>query len=469
MRSIATAGQYGVFTSDSEILGPVAEGAFEADDVLFVQILDADGQPIVSRKADGLDTPPQEPWGSEGPPYLSPNEVKILHDDATRSEFLYPVMLETSRASDDEIVAGASPRRGLHRSKPIGTVRICLSLEELQRDLSRSKAQVVAIALAVTLVSLGITITFLRAVVSPVLHLAEGARRIAEGDFSFRASIESHDEIGRLARAFNTMSDRLQSFQHGLERKVEERTEALAAKTRDMEEFVYTVSHDLKAPVVSTHGLVSLLAEEYADQLPEDAQIYIDRIRANAGHMEKLLGDLTAMSRIDRPGTPRELVDMKAAIGEILLEHDAELRKGPVEVEVAEDLPRAYGEGDHLLQVFDNLIANAIKFREPGPGHIAVTGDVQDGHTVYRVTDDGIGIDERHQTRIFGLFQRLHTDREYPGTGLGLAIAKKIVEKHGGTMTIESEVGRGTTFTVRLPLPQNAGSSKGQDMLQGSP
>ena len=355
-------------------------------------------------------------------------EIQRLDDEPNpRYEFVYPVVIEKSALSDEDIVLGGPndrpPRRQFER---IGAVRVGMSLESLNRDLAQSQGRVFAMTLVIAVVSLSFTALFLRRIISPITTLAEGTRRISAGDFSFRARTDARDEIGLLASAFNEMSERIESFQQGLERKVAERTEALAAKTRDMEEFVYTVSHDLKAPVVSTHGLISLLAEEFGSDLPEDAHLYIDRIKHNASHMERLIQDLMEVSRVDRTDRPKETVDVGDIVQGILLEHDAQIREGNITVDVAADLPHAWGEADQLLQVFDNLIANAIKFRNPnGAGLIRIQGRDEPHRSVFQVIDDGIGIDPRHHDKVFGLFQRLHSEREYPGTGLGLAIVKK--------------------------------------------
>ena len=455
VRSLAKTGQYGVFTSIPEILAPVAEGAFVDGDVVYVQIVDIEGAPLMTKERPGLAPDVIHPLDRAAVRRLSTADSHpVVHSSTSppHYEFSYPVIIEKPGYTGDDIMLDEPAAPGRRTFERIGAVRVALSLESLNAELSRTQRQVVAITLSIAAAAFLLTVLSLRRIVGPITTLAEGARRISQGDFTVRAAVESHDEIGLLASAYNEMATRLESFQQGLERKVAERTEALAAKTRDMEEFVYTVSHDLKAPVVSTHGLVSLLAEEFGAELPPDARLYVDRIRANAGHMEKLIGDLFEMSRIDRPSKAREPVDVQKLVREVVLEHDAQMRAAAVEIVVQPDMPPAFAEPDRLTQVFENLIGNAIKFRKPDqPGHIAIRGRIEGSHTVHEVEDDGIGIDDRYHEKIFGLFQRLHSDREYPGTGLGLAIVKKIVEKHGGRIQIFSERGKGSTFSIYLP------------------
>ncbi|MFN7971418.1 MAG: HAMP domain-containing sensor histidine kinase [Acidobacteriota bacterium] len=465
VRSLARTGKYGVFTSFPEILDPIAGGAFAAGDVLFVEIVDLDGTPLVTKVAPGVKMPPLKPMDGSMVRKLSTQAPTVELLDLTRPpryEFSFPVILEKPALTGEDIVLGGDPSRPRPPTfQRIGAVRVGLSLATLRQELAGLKRRVIALTALIVVAALSVTAVLARGIISPVSRLAEGARRISEGDFSFRTPIRSSDEIGLLSRAFNDMAERVEGFQQGLERKVAERTDALLRKTRDMEEFVYTVSHDLKAPVVSTHGLVSLLAEEFGPSLPPDAKVYVDRIQANATHMERLILDLFEMSRIDRPGKTLETVATSALVSDVLLEHEGELRKAGIQVTVQPPMPEVWAIKDQLTQVFDNLVGNAIKFRKPGvTGHIEIGGSVEADRAVLFVGDDGIGIDPRHHEKIFGLFQRLHTEREYPGTGLGLAIVKKVIERHGGGIEVTSAVGTGARFTFWLPRPREEAAAR---------
>jgi signal transduction histidine kinase/ligand-binding sensor domain-containing protein len=240
-----------------------------------------------------------------------------------------------------------------------------------------------------------------------------------------------------------------------LEQKIEDRTRELAQKTEELESFIYTISHDLKAPVVSLQGLASLLKLDLGDQLQGDAALYLERIHANTVHMQRLINELLKLSRIGRLKEPRVPVDMNELVHETAreLHGQVELKKATITIDGT--LPTVVCEKDRMQQVWMNLLANALHYSRPEVSPVisvgATNGEV-DKCTLY-VRDNGIGIAPEYQEKVFDIFYRVdgkYADSE--STGVGLAIVKRIIDSHGGTVWVESGGrGMGTTFWFTLP------------------
>jgi signal transduction histidine kinase len=226
----------------------------------------------------------------------------------------------------------------------------------------------------------------------------------------------------------------------------------LERSNRDLEKFSYAVSHDLREPLRSISGFIQLLSKRYHGALDANADHYIERLNSAAGRMQDMITHVLEYSRINTNTELFKMVDC----GEVL--HHA---LGNLEVAIAESgakitydkLPSVYADFLQLMRVFQNLIANAIKFSSNGKNtpviHVGV-GKIVDFYEFY-VKDNGIGIDSKYFDRIFIIFQRLHKETEYPGHGVGLAMCKKIVERHGGTIRIDSIPGEGATFYFTIP------------------
>jgi ligand-binding sensor domain-containing protein/signal transduction histidine kinase len=241
-----------------------------------------------------------------------------------------------------------------------------------------------------------------------------------------------------------------------LEHKVAERTQQLVEKAEELESFIYTVSHDLKAPVISLQGLASLLRAEIGENLSPNAAFYLERIQANAEQMQRLITELLELSRIGRVCEPRGPVPMRELVDEVLAELHGQIELTRARIHVADALPTVVGERTRLRQVWANLIANALRFRRPEiPPEIEI-GAREESHDVvaFFVRDNGIGIAPEHREKIFEVFYRVegkyHGDE---GTGVGLAIVKRIIHAHGGRVWVESEgLGKGSTFWFTLPV-----------------
>jgi len=227
--------------------------------------------------------------------------------------------------------------------------------------------------------------------------------------------------------------------------------QALEAKNRELEDFVYTVSHDLRAPLISMEGFARLLAEEYSERLDAEGRDYLRRVRANVGAMDRLLTDLLELSRVGRVEESAEAVDVGEVVAEALEELAGIIKQSGAEVTVAQDLPTARYSPARLCQVFSNLISNAIKFSQPGVApRIEIGYEPAERAHRFRVKDNGIGIAPAHREKIFQIFGRLQ-QKKVEGTGIGLAIVKRIVEDHGGEVGVDSAPGAGSTFWFTVP------------------
>jgi PAS domain S-box-containing protein len=234
------------------------------------------------------------------------------------------------------------------------------------------------------------------------------------------------------------------------EQALQQTAAELARSNRELEQFAYVASHDLQEPLRMVASYSQLLARRYQDQLDKDAREYIDFAVAGALRMQELISDLLAYSRVNTRGRPFD----PTPCDEILSETLANLRLALDEsgaVVTHDALPTVLADRIQIGQLLQNLLSNALKFRGQAPPRVHVGAECGDGEWVFSVRDNGIGIAPEYFDRIFVIFQRLHTRDEYAGTGIGLAVCKKIVERHGGRIWVESETGKGSTFYFSLP------------------
>lgn len=236
----------------------------------------------------------------------------------------------------------------------------------------------------------------------------------------------------------------------------EELEDRVKQRTAELEAFSYSVSHDLRSPLRALDGFARILLEEYAADLPADAQAYLGDICRNARKMGQLVDDLLAFSRLGRRAVDRRWIAPAALIQEVLEELRPEQVSRRLEVVVGE-LPACHADPALLRQVWANLLGNAFKYtRRHDPARVEVGCVERDGERVYFVRDTGAGFDMRYAGRLFGVFQRLHRAAEYDGTGVGLAIVQRVVHSHGGRVWAEAAVDRGATFYFTVPGPPEA-------------
>jgi signal transduction histidine kinase/HAMP domain-containing protein len=289
-------------------------------------------------------------------------------------------------------------------------------------------------------------------------HAEELEQRVAE---------RTEELADSQAAALNMMKDAekarraAERANQDLRREIAERKRAqaeLARSNAELEQFAYVASHDLQEPLRMVSSYVQLLARRYEGQLDADADEFIAYAVDGTTRMQRLINDLLAYSRVSTRGKAFAPTDCEIVLGRTLAdlrsaieESGAFVTHGPLPTVMADDV--------QLEQLFQNLIGNAIKFRGRAPPEIHIGTERRDGespgevpHWLFAVRDNGIGVDPRYAERIFVIFQRLHTRKEYPGTGIGLAICKRIVERHGGRIWVESEPEKGATFYFTMPV-----------------
>ena len=235
--------------------------------------------------------------------------------------------------------------------------------------------------------------------------------------------------------------------------QLEERSAQLEKTNQQLESFSYSVSHDLRAPLRAISGFSQILARRHRNELSEEGRHFLDNIVEASAHMGRLIDDLLTYSRLGRKAITLKPV----ALGQILHNISTTLQARVVEtgasLHIADDLPAVTGDYTLLTQIFTNLIDNALTYRKPGvAAQISVQWrDAGAGQVIISVADNGIGIAPEHFGKIFSVFQRLHSQDEYPGTGIGLAVVRKSVDMQDGKVWLESTPGRGSTFHVQMP------------------
>jgi PAS domain S-box-containing protein len=240
------------------------------------------------------------------------------------------------------------------------------------------------------------------------------------------------------------------------EQALEKTAAELARSNRELEQFAYVASHDLQEPLRMVAAYTQLLQRRYKEKLDKEANEFISYAVDGAMRMQKLIQDLLTYSRVGTRTEPFEAIDTGKALDTAIANLHVAITESGATI-THDPMPRVCGDLVQLIQLFQNLLSNAIKFRGTEPPRIHVGVQTRDLNWVFSVQDNGIGIDPQYFRRIFVIFQRLHTQHEYPGTGIGLAVCKKIVERHHGRIWVESEPGQGTTFYFALPVDELPG------------
>ena len=297
---------------------------------------------------------------------------------------------------------------------------------------------------AVSILSRGIT--------KPLSLLTDAARAMpGEQLLPITIDIPGNDELGELAAAFNRMTDQIYMMWQGLEQKVQDRTGQLERANKELDAFSYSVSHDLRTPLRAINGYAIMLQEDYGMQLDAEGNRIINNIVTNAARMGRLIDDLLSFARLGKKDLVLTQVDMHELAHTVVNELSQNGNDKAYDIQITA-LPPAKADTGMIKQVLMNLISNAIKYTSKKENPVIQIGsEDQDTHTIYFVKDNGAGFDMAYADKLFGVFQRLHSQEDFEGTGVGLALVKRIIDKHHGIIRAESREGQGAAFYFHLP------------------
>jgi signal transduction histidine kinase len=319
------------------------------------------------------------------------------------------------------------------------SLQIRLSAADAQKSASDSTQLVVVASVLGTAFSLVVAVAVTVGISTPLRRLRDSADRIAAGEMVEPGVTHRRDEIGSLSRAMTTMV-----------RTLNRQSDELKRSNADLEQFAYVASHDLQEPLRMVSGFTGLLKRRYGGKLDADADEYIEFAVGGANRMQALINDLLSYSRVGREEVAGKPVNTQIALDQALANLQTAIEERSALVSSSQ-LPMVWADHGMLVRLFQNLISNALKFCKAERPIVRIQAEPRGEDWVFSVADNGIGIDAQYKDRIFMIFQRLHKQSEYPGTGIGLAVCKRIVERNGGRIWLESEPGKGTTFFFTLP------------------
>jgi signal transduction histidine kinase len=313
--------------------------------------------------------------------------------------------------------------------------------------IAESFAGVVLAGMAALLAALYLALRF--GVLAPLQAVGEDSRRVTEGELDHKVRRTGPAEIAALAEDIEDMRAAVVADLHGLETTHAE----LARSNRDLEQFAYVASHDLQEPLRKVASFCQLLADRYSGQLDERAEQYIAFAVDGARRMQTLVNDLLSFSRVGRSRERWERVDLGACLAAAMANLDARITETATTVSVLDELPEIDGDRSLLSALWQNLLSNSIKFRAGADPLVTVTCRREGSSWELVVADNGIGIEPEYAERVFTIFQRLHTRERYDGTGIGLALCRKIVEFHGGTISVDPHPSPQGGTSIRFTLP----------------
>jgi signal transduction histidine kinase len=308
----------------------------------------------------------------------------------------------------------------------------------------------VLISILLTLIAITITVILGRNIIASITNalkkLQHHAKALSSGNFEFKTPESGIKEFDSLILDFNQLGIQLKNS----DEKVKSRTEELQRSNAELGQFAYISSHDLQEPLRTIAGYLQLIERRYKGKLDKDADEFIDFAVGGAHRLQSIINDLLQFSRVGTRGKPFVRVDVNTIIQDVVESMQNTIENSGAEINYS-DLPIIYADSNQLRQLFQNLISNSIKFRKGEPPEIRITATRQEDKWLFTIYDNGIGISAEYYDKIFIAFKRLHTQDKYPGTGIGLAICRKIVERHGGRIWVESITDKGSTFYFTIP------------------
>jgi signal transduction histidine kinase len=482
VRGLAANARLDVWSGNKERLSALVGSAREEADVVGAAVYNTRREMLAraEKVRDAVaDRPPAVPPSVEV-------ERRTLSNGEPALSFRAPVELQVAagRSVDEaaELLGGTSGKAT--RTETLGAVEIVFSLSDVESRIADVQTTTMGITGGVVGVGIVLVLVLSRVFVAPIERIAVTARRITEGDFRSRATVDSRDELGDLADAFNTMTrtlgereEELRRVNLSLEQKVRERTAELELKqsqlitanveleraSRLKSEFLANMSHELRTPLNAVNGFSELLLEEtYGPLLPKQRR-YVDNVLASGKHLLQLINDILDLSKIEagRMDVRHEEFSLRQAIESAVsvIQPLAQKKGLTVDVTIEEGLDAVHLDPGKTKQILYNLMSNAVKFTDTGGIQISATRPAVAPQWVeVVVADTGIGIRPEDQTRIFREFEQVDGShaRRYEGTGLGLALTRRLVELQGGSIRVDSAIGKGSRFVVRLPADPGA-------------
>ena len=368
----------------------------------------------------------------------------------------------------------------------IGMIGIRSDLRELDRSLVEIALLFILITATISFAAYQLSLHTHHLITRPILRLTETIRDLSlRKDYSVRAEHMTNDEVGYLVDRFNEMLGVMQQHEHivrtdavmraEIEARDRESTELrriaekLERSNRDLQEFASVASHDLQEPLRKVLAFADRLVSSLNGSLDTRSQDYLDRMIGATKRMQTLINDLLQYSRVSTKTQPFTAVNLNNLIDDVVSDLEVRIEHCGGTVE-RNPLPTVLADPLQMRQLFQNLIGNALKYHKPDvPPVVTIRGEIiassgeivqgdRNGAACARIhiADNGIGFDQKYREQIFAIFQRLHGRNEYEGTGIGLAICKKIVERHGGSISAESTPAIGSTFIFELPLPRES-------------
>ncbi|MFA5119152.1 MAG: PAS domain S-box protein [Candidatus Omnitrophota bacterium] len=295
-----------------------------------------------------------------------------------------------------------------------------------------------------------------RSTLAPNGLLAEGWYQNLGGKdrYILFEAVPIYNRKGDVIAAIQTLQDLTERTR--AEEVLERQTQELVRSNTELEHFAYIASHDLQEPLRMVSSYVQLLEKRYKDKLDADANDFIGFAVDGVNWMQALINALLTYSRVGTQSKQFSEVDCNTVLARVLANIRVSIEETRAVIAYF-SLPTIIADNQQMEQLFQNLICNAIKFRGLEPPRITVSGERRESDWFFTVADNGIGFEQQYAERLFKIFQRLHSRKEYPGTGMGLAICKKILERHGGSIWVESQPGVGTTFYFKIPVMEKTG------------
>ena len=332
----------------------------------------------------------------------------------------------------------------VYQGRSFGSLVIAYSLTQLDSEIAKLKLTTLLFAVSLFAVGVALSIILANMITTNILRLNATVQEIVSGNSQTRMEVQSKDEVGKLAGAFNDMLDSLEKNRLELLHY----SERLKKQNEELQQFSYVVSHDLKAPLRAIFKLSEWIEEDMGVGLAEGVRHNLKTLRGRVFRLEALINGLLEYSKIGRENIPNEKTDVHIMVKEIL---DLLNPPNKFKIEIPVRLPVLFTKRILLQQALINLLSNAIKYNDKPEGIIRILSSEKDDHYEFTIEDNGMGIDKAYYEKIFVIFQTLEARDKVEGTGIGLAIVKKGVEDMGGTITVESQLGEWTKFKMTWP------------------